>query len=147
MPLSDLLKQGKIRVIPIDDTQINNALGLCRRDIEAAESNLKNGMIDWSFNISYNSMLQAGRALMYSYGYAPKSEHSHKSTLEFVGEILGAKHADLFNTLDRIRKKRHTAVYDQPGVVTEYEAGYTLDKAKEFVKIVSKLVLLKRKKH
>ena len=136
MGLNDLEKQGRIRRIPVDKIQVKKALELCRRDLEAAEMNLKNDMVDWSFSISYNSILQACRALMYAYGYAPSSDDSHKATLEFVEYIFESQHSDIFPVLDRIRKKRHVAVYDEAGTVTSYEAKYALDQAKQITKLV-----------
>ncbi|MCC7570811.1 HEPN domain-containing protein [Candidatus Micrarchaeota archaeon] len=144
MNLSDLVKKDRIKEIPIDEVQIKNSLELCHRDLKAAEFNLKNDLIDWAFSISYNSILQAGRALMYAYGYTPRSDDSHRITLEFIEIMLGSKHSELFNTLDRIRKKRHITVYDQTGVVTAYEAKFAFNQAKEFVKIVEKKIKEKK---
>lgn len=145
MDISDIIKKNKMRTIPVDKEQINKALELCKRDLNAAELNLKNNLLDWSFNISYNSILQAARALMYSYGYAPYSEDSHKTTLEFVECILGAKHSDLILTLNRIRKKRHIVVYDEAGIITKYEADFALKEAKKCVKLIEEKIKKKIK--
>jgi uncharacterized protein (UPF0332 family) len=45
-------------------------------------------------------------------------EESMKSTVDY---------------LDRVRKKRHRAVYDEVGVITEKEANFLLQKAQEYV--------------
>ncbi|MFA5382554.1 MAG: HEPN domain-containing protein [Candidatus Micrarchaeia archaeon] len=140
MELSNLIKTKKIKKIPIDKEQITNLLSLCERDLKASEVNLKNDLLDWSFTISYNSILQAARALMYSYGYTPNNEDIHKTTLEFVEVVLGVKHKELIEILSMIRKKRHSAVYDEAGIVTIYEANYTLKKAKEFVKLIKEKI-------
>jgi len=44
-----------------------------RSDIETAKTLIEHRKFDWSLSISYNAMLVAGRALMFSKGYRPSS--------------------------------------------------------------------------
>ncbi|MCX6777613.1 MAG: hypothetical protein NT157_01890 [Candidatus Micrarchaeota archaeon] len=38
--------------------------------------------------------------------------------------------------LDRMRRKRHIATYDEAGTITEFEARHALKTAKEFLSLV-----------
>ena len=59
-------------VIEPDEALVDNAVHLANRDLKTAEHVLNDGDYDWSLAISYNAMLQAGRALMFSEGVRPR---------------------------------------------------------------------------
>ena len=42
--------------------------------------------------------------------------------------------------MNRIRNNRIIATYEQAGVISDYEAKYALEKAKEFVKFIKNRV-------
>lgn len=91
------------------------------------------GDTDWSFSISYNAILQASRAFMFHSGYRPASFEAHKTILQFMKIALGRPFEETISYLDRKRKKRHTAVYGQVGIVSEKEAREFLKIAKDYV--------------
>ena len=143
MNLAELKKRGFIRSIPVDKIQIKELLAISERDVGLAEELLPKSF-DGSLNLSYNAMLQAARALMFSYGYRPDSEFHHKATIEFVSAVLHEKYKTFVESLDRIRSKRILATYERAGAISEFEAKYALKSAKDFValakeKIKSKL--------
>ena len=120
---------------------VANALALAQRDLRTAEHNFKNEDYDWSFAISYNAMLQAGRALMFSKGVRPTGEYKHVSVIEFVKTAFGQQFADnLLYMFNKIRKKRHTAVYEQVNSISPEEARNALKVAKEFLEKVATLI-------
>ncbi|MCK9277429.1 MAG: hypothetical protein M0P22_05010 [Methanoculleus sp.] len=63
--------EGKIEKIPFDLNTVREAIDIAQRDLYAAEMNLQIND-EWAYNISYNAVLSAGRALMFSRGYRPK---------------------------------------------------------------------------
>lgn len=67
---SELEKSRRIRPGRFSSKQISDCLALSRRDLKIAETILKENQ-DWAFNIAYNAMLQATKALMYSKGFRP----------------------------------------------------------------------------
>ena len=73
---------------------------------------------------------------MYSQGYRPASEESHKNTFAFVRVALGADFDSLIGYFDRMRVKRNQAIYDIAGLITEGEARSIFGKAVEFVDLV-----------
>ena len=138
MSLKD--QSDKWEKIPKDENLVKNAMQLAERDIKTANDVYNNHDYDWAFSIAYNAMLQAGRALMFSEGYRPKGEAKHVSVIEFVKEKFGKEFADkILFMFNKIRKKRHVAVYEQVNIISEDEAKNALDIAKEFVGKVKEL--------
>ncbi len=137
MSLAELKKSGRIREIPVDRKQIDSLMAVARRDVGVAEG-LAGKNFDWCYMAAYNSMLQASRALMYSYGYTAAEEAHHKTAVEFVGAVLPEKEAGLVDTLDRMRRKRHDVTYDEAGLISEYEAKDALETARNYLAMIEK---------
>ncbi len=124
-----------------DENLVGNALQLAKRDLKTAENVFSDKDYDWAFAISYNAMLQAGRALMFSEGFRPKGEYQHVSVVEFVRMRFGGQFAEkILFMFDKIRKKRHVAVYEQVNIISKEEAEKALMVAKEFVRTVEGLL-------
>lgn len=92
---------------------------------------------DWSFSIAYNSMLQSIRALIFSKGYRPSSDAGHVAAVRFAKLFLTENDVVFF---DRMRRKRHTAVYDTVGVISRVEAENALARAEKFIIEIEKLI-------
>jgi len=60
-----------------------------------------------AYQLAYEAMLIAGRALMFSRGVKPRSVGAHKITVEFCEAFLGESYRLFIEKLDRARKKRH----------------------------------------
>ncbi len=87
MAYENLLKKGSIRPFEAAPSQISDRLGLAKRDIETARS-LTNA--DWAYNIAYNAMLQAARALMFAEAYRTAGgEGQHRTVVQFAELALG----------------------------------------------------------
>jgi len=134
-------QSDKWEKIPKDDNLIKNALQLAERDIKTANDVYKNKDFDWAFSIAYNAMLQSGRALMFSEGYRPKGEAKHVAVIDFVKKKFGNEFAEkILFMFNKIRKKRHIAVYEQVNLISEGEANTALNTAQEFVAKVKELI-------
>lgn len=145
MSLENLLREGVIQKVTPDKNQAAQTFEIAKRDINAAKKTLEAESYDWCLAIAYNSMLQAGRALMFMEGYKPLSEYKHVAVVNFVHEAFGKELTDrLVNIFDRMRKKRHKAVYDAVFNVTRDEAEQSIKWADEFVQKV-KAILEKNK--
>ncbi|MDR3292292.1 MAG: HEPN domain-containing protein [Methanobrevibacter sp.] len=131
----DLLKKGFIKKIESNSIQVNKSLELVERDLKVAKTMLIENN-DWAYNISYNSILQAIKALMFSEGYKTSNINSHVSTIEFAKDFLDK--SDIIY-LNRMRRKRHKAVYEISGSVTNIEAKNSVHNAE---KIVSKIKMI-----
>jgi uncharacterized protein (UPF0332 family) len=85
---------------------------------------------DWAFSIAYNAILQAVRALMFSQGYRPSGGYQHTAVVRFAEFFLKEEDVIVF---DRMRRKRHTTLYDTAGTVSEREAKNAVERAERLV--------------
>lgn len=135
----ELVKQGVIRKGDFTKQQADDCMGVAKRDLETSKKIL-NQNTDWSYNISYNAMLQSARALMFIRGYRSVGEHHHVATIRFMELEFGNKHKDLLTMMNVTRKKRNKAVNDMSGMISEKEAATALKNTKEFVNIIEDIV-------
>jgi uncharacterized protein (UPF0332 family) len=139
MNIDDLERQGFVRKFFKDSKKAKDLLRLADRDIELAKD-IKSKNMDWSFTIAYNAMLQAGRALMFSEGYRPSGDKQHVSVIKFAETCLGREFSDIILMFDRMRRKRHIAIYDSAGTVSEKEVEQAINCAETFIKETKKLL-------
>jgi uncharacterized protein (UPF0332 family) len=133
MSLEDMLKERLIARIRADKDLAIKTFQIAKRDLEVAKKVLEEESYSWSFAIAYNSMLQAGRALMFSRGFKPAGEHKHVSVVRFLHEVFGNEMTDRMITIfDRMRRKRNSMVYDEPDAISEQEARNAIAWAEEF---------------
>jgi len=141
MSLERLLKDRVVEKTFPNKNLALKILKLAKRDLKTAKYTLKNEDYDWSLAIAYNAMLQAGRSLMFSKGYRPYSQYKHVAVIQFVHEVFGKEITDrMVDVFNRMRKKRHRVVYEEPGIVSEDEAENAIRFAEEFVNKVSEIV-------
>ena len=125
---------GKIR--RVEKTQFDPTLA--ERDLIAAQNSQLSGDCDWALSIAYNSALQAGRGLMFHMGYRPAGEEAHKAVFEFL-QAIGFE-PELTAYFDRIRRKRHIAIYDRAQSISLSEAEDCIDQANLFVQKIRTFV-------
>jgi len=132
MSFDRLLKDGKIKPFRATKEEIERSIELAERDLEVAAKMLSDSP-DWALSIAYNAVIQASRAYMFHAGYRPAAHEAHKSTLEFMEIALGESMQETVSYFDRMRRKRHRAVYEQVGVVSEGEVVKLLELARDYV--------------
>jgi uncharacterized protein (UPF0332 family) len=132
MDYKELLAKNLIKPFKAKDQQIKKQMELASRDLKVAKAVLGVNN-DWTYNIAYNAILQAIRALMYAEGFRPTGEGQHKTAIIFAELALGEKFEDEVHFFDKMRIKRNLAVYDTAGLVSEGEAKQSLTFAKKFV--------------
>ena len=67
---------------------------------------------------AYEAMLKASLGFMFSHGFRARSQPGHHiAIIEFVRQRIDRKHAGLLTVLDRLRRKRNQALYDDMGFV------------------------------
>ncbi len=130
---------GLIEPCQVPQPEIQGLLELARRDVRTAHE-LMNIDLDWALIVAYNSALQAGLALVYAKGYRPRGAERHKTLIRFLQATLDPSLRPKLNRLDRIRRKRHQAVYRLAGAVSETEARGTIQFAGEFVAQIAGLI-------
>ncbi len=140
MGINDLRRGRMIARVPVDGRKVRDTLDLARRDLRTAKRTLP-GDQDWAFSIAYNSMLQAGRALMFARGYRSAGGAHHVSVVKFVGEALGKDMKKIVVAFDRMRRKRHVAVYGAAGGVSGTEAKNAIERAADFLKTIKGILV------
>lgn len=139
MPYERLIKTNRIKVIPPDGREIQQLLQLARRDLATAERNLEDAP-DWAYSIAYNSILQAGRALMFTDGYRPRGGEQHATVVEYIEERLGGAYSKQVNLFDQMRRKRHRVIYETAGLISKVEAEQATAFARQFVEQITEII-------
>jgi uncharacterized protein (UPF0332 family) len=134
--IEDLEREGLIKRLPVDAKKVSDARGHARRDLETARAILKTDH-DWAYTIAYNAVLQAGRALMFSKGYRPDGANQHISVVKFSELFLESQDAVIF---DRMRRKRHSSVYDMAGSISGTEAESAIRHAEALIRKIEVLL-------
>jgi uncharacterized protein (UPF0332 family) len=135
------LKANLVKKVKPDYEQINMQLNRAVKDLKTAKANL-NIDLTWSLTIAYHSMIRGGRALMYSKGYLPTFNQSHKTIVEFTRVVLGNEYTDIISKFNRLRRRRHNFIYESENHVTLHDAKSSIDVSR---KLIDKIVDLIKK--
>lgn len=135
LSFDELERDGLIRRLPVDKNKVRDSFNLAQRDLKTSRKLLKEDA-DWAFSIAYNAILQAARALMFFRGFRPHGKAQHISVIRFVEIARGKGATDMIVAFDRMRRKRHRAVYDTVGTVSSVEARNAIRRAGDFIKDV-----------
>ncbi len=86
---------------------------------------------------AYEAMLKASLAFMFSHGFRARSQPAHHiAIIEFVWTRIDKKHAGLLTVLDRLRRKRNMALYDDTGFVSHHDAEQALESARDYLALI-----------
>ena len=77
---------------------------------------------------------------MYSKGYLPTAQRSHKTIVEFTKLTLGIEYESLIGRFNRMRRRRHDFIYESKNHITYPEAQSSLDSAQELINKIIALV-------
>ncbi|MEW6377659.1 MAG: HEPN domain-containing protein [Thermodesulfobacteriota bacterium] len=130
MKLNDLESQGLIERVEPDLSKVKKALERTHKDLRTARATLDVDE-EWTYTITYHSMLRAGRALMLYLEYRPKGKDQHKTVGEFCSRILGEEYRVLINKFHRMRRKRHQFVYEIDSRISKTEAKDSIGSAEK----------------
>ena len=143
MNLSDLLSRGLVEKFQSDPAQIKNEIDISTNDLASAKKMLTIQEWGWAHNAAYNAMLQAGRALMFSKGYRPKSSEHHVAVVSFVETVYSAKFpSEIFQAFAKARLRRSESMYDRAGSISETQGRNLVEKADIFVNKAKELLKL-----
>jgi len=74
---------------------------------------------------------------MFSHGFRARSQPGHHiAIIEFVRQRIDWKHAGLLTVLDRLRRKRNQALYDDTGFVSHHDAERALEAARDYLEVI-----------
>ena len=140
MNYSKLIKNNQIKKGKFTRKQVKDCLNIAIRDIDTAKKVIKINN-DWGYNIAYNAMLQAARALMFFKGYRAIGEGQHKTAIQFAEITLGKEFSLILDFLDRMRRRRNKTIYDVAGLISKKEARESIKLAEIFVKDISNILV------
>ncbi len=139
MPYEKLLQQRRIKSYQAQPREVEQLLQIAARDLATAEKVLPEDL-DWAFNIVYNAVLQAARALMLHGGFRSRGADQHQTIVQFCELALGPEYRRQIALFDQMRRKRHRLVYEMVGLVSRQEVEQALAFAKTFVEEIRLLV-------
>ena len=126
----------KLRPHAVDWAQIERFLARADKKLVAARKILAFDE-EACLEQAYEAMLKASLAFMFSYGFRARSQPGHHiAIIEFVRARLDRKHAALLAVLDRLRRKRNLALYDDSGFVSRHDAEQALESAREYLDVI-----------
>ncbi len=141
MSLEELLRSRVIRRMKPNRKLALISLRHARSDIETAKTLIEHKKYDWSLAISYNAMLVAGRALMFSKGYRPSTTEGHIAVVKFLQATSDIEASERMSmAMNGMRKKRHRVVYEETDIVSEEEARQAIRWGEEFLGRVTEAI-------
>ena len=133
MSYQELVEKGLLRKEKIGFNQIDKVLERAYRNIKSAETLLKDGDEEGSFQFAYQAMLLAGRGLVFSYGLRPRAIGSHKIVVDFAEKVLGREYKILVRKFDKMRRKRNYLIYGIGLAISKTETENAIKTAEEFI--------------
>lgn len=137
MSVKKLVEEGKVHRFKATQDEITKSLEIAHRDLSLANK-IQEHDLDWCFSITYNAILQACRAYMFSLGYRAASSEMHKVVFEFMRLAIEEPHKETIAYFDRVRRKRHRTIYNEIGIVSREETKELLTIAKSFITEIGK---------
>lgn len=128
MSLENYLRNRWIRAHETSPDEIQRLLAIVDRDID--QSQVPGLGPEWRFDIAYNSALQCATAALATSGHRAERQNKHMRTIECLNFTVGLKQHEV-DFLDACRRKRHRAVYEQVGAISDQEANELLAFAKQ----------------
>jgi uncharacterized protein (UPF0332 family) len=133
------IAKGLLKTQTPNFEQINRQLQRAARDLGTAKHLLAEDP-QWAATIAYQSMLRAGRALLFANGVLPADGRQHKTVVELTGDILGAHYEVLVQQFERLRRKRNVFFYDSEESITGTETQTALETARELLTAIEKKI-------
>lgn len=136
----DLVEKGLLREEKIDFVQIRKVLNKAQNDLKSARILLGKNQNENAFELAYEAMLSAGRAMVFSYGFRPRAQGSHKTVIEFSRRILKNSPEIIVKKFDRMRRKRHYLIYGIGLEISKTEAENAVKNASNFIKEATAII-------
>ena len=123
----------------IDSFQVLSVIKKSRRSIKSAKLLVEDDQEN-SYQLAYEAMLQAGRALVFSFGFRPRAAGSHKIVVDFSKKVLGKEIATTVFKFNKMRKTRHYLVYGTGLYISEVDSRNAILFATKFLKHVIRFI-------
>jgi len=137
--LQDYLKKKLIKRQKPNFKQIKQQLEGAEHDLKIFNTVIKEDP-GWASTIAYQSMLRAGRALMFAHGFLPIDGQQHKTVVEITGKLLNPAFETIIKQFDRLRKNRNAFLYDSVDLANKTEAEIAVKMARELLSEITKQI-------
>ena len=137
--LSQLIDRKLLKEERFSPKQITKVISKSNRMLKSAQIVLDDKDFECAYQLAYEAMLLAGRALLFSLNLRPRALGSHKIVIEAMKEILG-KEKILVTKFDKMRKNRHYLIYGSGLSISETEALNSIESAGKFIIRVNKFI-------
>ncbi|KKP80524.1 MAG: hypothetical protein UR82_C0091G0005 [Candidatus Moranbacteria bacterium GW2011_GWF1_35_5] len=136
----EFIDSGLLKPEKINFSDVRKVLAKAQSNLKSAEILLANEQYENSFELAYEAMLSAGRALSFSINLRPRAQGSHKIIADFTEHALGKNHINIIRKFDKMRKKRHYLIYGAGLEISEIEALGAIKNAREFIEEIEKII-------
>jgi uncharacterized protein (UPF0332 family) len=133
------LKKGLIKHQRPNFKQIKQQLEEAGHDLKLFDTVIREDT-GWASTIAYQSMLRAGRALMFAHGFLPIDGQQHKTVVELTGELLGETFKKIVRQFDKLRRVRNAFLYDSMDTISKTEAEIAVKTARKLLTEITKQI-------
>jgi len=145
MSWKELLKDNSLQKKKISFREVDKILDKAQESLKAAEILIKKDLPESSFKQAYDSMLLAGRALIFFLGYRPRVVGSHAITVKFCQLYLGVNFKVLTEKFKKMKQKRNYLIYEAGLTISPTESQNAIRNAKQFLKTIEEKIREQRK--
>jgi len=137
--IESFIEKNLIKKDNIEPSQVLNIIKKSRRSIKSAKLIMEDDSEN-SYQLAYEAMLLAGRALVFSFGFRPRAAGSHKIVVDFSKEILGKETKTLVYKFNKMRKKRHYLIYGTGLYISEVDSRNAILSAVQFLRYIIRFI-------
>ena len=130
MTLRELLADGRLRELTPSRREIADLLGVVGRSL--GDADVPGHSADGRFASAYNAILQLATVVLRASGYRAAGGARHWVTFQILPELMGEDQTERAKYFDACRTKRHHAVYDAAGRISEAEVRELLEEVRVF---------------
>ncbi len=135
-----LLENNSLQKKKVSFREVEKVLEKAYKCLKAANLLLEAGVEESVFKETYDAMILAGRALMFSLGLKPRTVGSHTTTIDFCELYLGKDFGILVAKFKKMKQKRNYLIYGIGLIISKTEAENSLKTAEEFVEKISEFI-------
>lgn len=136
----EFIDKGLMKSEKINFSDVRKVLVKAQNNLKSAEILFVSEQYENSFELSYEAMLSAGRALAFSSNLRPRAQGSHKIIADFTEKELGKNNINMIRKFDKMRKKRHYLIYGAGLEISKTEAFGAINNAKEFIQEIEGII-------
>lgn len=136
MTWKKLLQDNSLQKKKVSFKEADKVLNKAYKSLQAAEVLFKKDIDEPAFKEAYDSMLLAGRALIFCLGLRPRTVGAHTITVKFCGLYLGKEFKILAEKFKKMKQKRNYLIYGIGLAISRTEAQNAIKNAREFLELI-----------